>query len=245
MNTILHPDMTIGEVVAHHYQTAEVFSRHGIDFCCGGKKSLARACAEKDIAWENLAVELDRALHSPEMPSQNTDRWEPDFLAEYIVQTHHKYLYETLPLLRGYTEKIARVHGARHPELKVVEKQVELLAGDLLEHMAKEENVLFPYIKTLCAARRDHSPAPPMPFGSVQNPINMMEHEHGYAGSLLDNLRELTNGFTPPEDACTTYRVAFARLKELDEDLRWHVHLENNILFPKAILMEQMLGNQN
>ncbi len=245
MNTVFHPDMTVGEVVAHHYRTAEVFNRHGIDFCCGGKKSLGKACSDKAINWETLASELDQILQLPEKPSQNSEQWEPDFLAEFIVQTHHQYLRDNLPLLREFTVKIAGVHGERHPELKLLEKQVELLATDLLEHLQKEEKILFPYIKALCAAQRLHTQAPHMPFGSVQNPIRMMEHEHDYAGSLLENIRDLTANFTPPEDGCTTYRVAFAKLKELDEDLRWHVHLENNILFPKAVLLEQMLEHQN
>ena len=241
----IHPEMTVGEVVAHHYRTAEVFSRHGIDFCCGGKKTLGKACTEHELGWETLAHELDAALQAPEMPSQNVDLWEPDFLAAYIVHTHHRYLRDNLPLLRDYTAKIARVHSARHPELRIVEKQVELLSEDLLEHMAKEETVLFPYIGALCTARREGLQQPATPFGSVQNPIGMMENEHDYAGTLLDNLRELTAGFCPPEDACTSYKVAFAKMKELDDDLRWHVHLENNVLFPKAILLEQMPNNQN
>lgn len=241
----IHPDNTIGELVAHHYRTAEVFSRHGIDFCCGGKRTLANACKEKDLAWETLSEELTQAVEAPEMPSQNTDKWAPDFLAEYIEHTHHQYLRENLPLLHQCTAKIANVHGARHPELKVVQKQVELLAGDLLEHLTKEEQILFPYIKALCAAQREHTGVPRMPFGSVENPIHVMENEHDYAGTLLENLRDLTNGFTPPADACDTYIVTFAKLRELDNDLRWHVHLENNVLFPKAVLLEKILEQQN
>lgn len=241
----LHPDMTIGEIVAHHYRTAEVFSRHGIDFCCGGKRTLATACADKAVDWDTLSGELHAALEMPENPAGNADQWEPDFLVDYIVRVHHRYLRDNLPLLRDYTVKIARVHGARHPELKIVEKQVALLAEDLLEHLAKEENILFPYIKALCAAQTGRVTAPSPPFGSAQNPIHLMEQEHDYAGSLLDNLRLLTHGFEVPDDACTTYRVAFAKLRELDADLRWHVHLENNILFPKALLLEQLIQHLN
>jgi len=241
----LHPELTIGELVAHHYRTAEVFSRHGIDFCCGGKRTLFRACADKELAWEALADELTQALEAPEMPSQNTDKWAPDFLAAYIEQTHHRYLRENLPLLLQYTAKIAQVHGERHPELKIVEKQVLLLAKDLLEHLDKEEQILFPYIKQLCAAQSGQTAFAAPHFGSVENPIAVLENEHDYAGTLLENLRDLTNDFTPPTDACATYRVAFAKLKELDEDLRWHVHLENNVLFPKAVLLEKLLERQN
>lgn len=241
----IHPDMTIGEMVAHHYRTAEVFNRHSIDFCCGGKKTLGKACLDHNIAWETMEQELQRALREPELSSGNMDQWEPDFLAEYIVQVHHKYLRENLPLLREYAAKIAGKHGERHPELKILNKQVELLQNDLLEHMDKEEEALFPHIRALCAAQRrpgQTSVVLPVP---VQESIELMEHEHDYAGSLLENLRHITGDFTAPANACTTWRVTYAKLKALDEDLRWHVHLENNILFPKTMLLEQMLGNQN
>lgn len=195
--------------------------------------------------WDALSGALSEALQHTERPSDNPDNWEPDFLAEYIVQTHHRYLREHLPLICQYAAKTAAVHGERHPELKVVQKQVELLAGDLLEHMEKEEKVLFPYIRMLCDARRQHTQVPAVPFQSAQAPISMMEHEHDYAGALLENLRELTNDFTPPADSCTTYKLTYAKLKELDEDLRWHVHLENNVLFPKTIRLEQILHQQN
>jgi len=242
----IHPECTIGELVAFHYRTAEVFSRHSIDFCCGGKRTLATACEEKNLDWKILSEELAQALEAPEIPSQNPGRWSPDFLAEYIEQTHHRYLRENLPLLCAYSAKIAKVHGVRHPELKVVEKQVELLTDDLLEHMAKEETILFPYIKALCTAAQDgRAKLSRMPFGSVENPIHVMENEHDYAGTLLENLRDLTGGFAPPADACTTYTVTFAKLNELDNDLRRHIHLENNILFPKAILLEKLLEQQN
>lgn len=237
--------MTIGEVVAQHYRTAEVFSRNGIDFCCGGKKTLGKACSDHQLDWAVLSAELGRAIEAPEMPSQQTDRWEPDFLAEYIVQTHHRYLRENLPLLLEYTAKIAKVHGARHPELLLIARQVQLLSTELLEHLDKEEGVLFPYVAALCAARRQERETPAAVFGTVANPIGMMEHEHDYAGALLDNIRDLTANFTPPPDACATYRVAFAKLRELDQDLRWHVHLENNVLFPKTISMEQLLRHSN
>lgn len=237
--------MTIGEVVAQHYRTAEVFSRNGIDFCCGGKKTLGKACSEHQLDWADLSAELGRALEAPEMPSQQMDRWEEDFLAEYIVQTHHRYLRENLPLLLEYTAKIAKVHGSRHPELLLVAKQVQVLNTELLEHLDKEEQVLFPYVATLCATRRHGGQTPAVPFGTVATPIGVMENEHDYAGALLDNIRDLTSGFSAPADACATYRVAFAKLRELDQDLRWHVHLENNVLFPKTMLLEQLLRQPN
>lgn len=241
----IHPEQTVGELVAQDYHSAEVFNQYGIDFCCGGKKTLAMACAEKSVAFEALSQALGEALAGSGLPSENAANWPADFLAEYIVQTHHRYLRDALPFLIQYTAKIAKVHGTRHPELKIVEKQVRLLAEDLVAHLAKEEQVLFPYIKMLDTARRENDPVAPPPFGTAQNPIRMMEHEHESAGAILENLRELTQEFTPPQDACTSYRVTFAKLRELDQDLRWHIHLENNILFPKALMIEQQLQNQN
>lgn len=237
----IHPEMTVGDLVSQHFRTADVFERHGIDFCCGGKKTLAKVCADKSINWDELVAELEKASQVTERAGCHADAWDPGFLADYIVQVHHRYLHENLPVVAEFAARISRVHGARHPELRIVEKQVGLLAADLLEHMEKEERILFPYVKSLDLASRQHKAAPGMPFGSIQNPIGVMENEHDYAGSLLDSLRELTGDFTPPEDACVTYRAAFEKLKELDEDLRWHVHLENNILFPKTILLEKQL----
>lgn len=231
--------------MAQDYQSAAVFNRYGIDFCCGGKKTLATACAEKSVQFEALSQDLEQALAATGLPSENVASWSPGFLAEYIVQTHHRYLRDALPFLIQYTAKIARVHGARHPELKIVEKQVRLLAEDLIAHLAKEEQILFPYIKMLDTARRENDPVAPPPFGTAQNPIRMMEHEHESAGAILENLRDLTQAFTPPQDACASYQVTFAKLRELDQDLRRHIHLENNILFPKALLLEQQFQNQN
>ncbi|MBK8965640.1 MAG: iron-sulfur cluster repair di-iron protein [Saprospiraceae bacterium] len=241
----IHPELTVGELVAQDYQSAAIFNRYGIDFCCGGKKTLATACAEKSVAFEALSQDLEQALATTGLPAENAANWSPGFLAEYIVQTHHRYLRDALPFLIQYSTKIAQVHGARHPELKIVEKQVRLLAEDLMAHMAKEEQILFPYIKMLDAARREKAPVAPPPFRTVQNPIRMMEHEHESAGAILENLRELTQAFTPPQDACASYQVTFAKLNELDQDLRRHIHLENNVLFPKAMLLEQQFQNQN
>lgn len=232
----IQENTTVGQLVADHYRTADVLRRYGIDFCCGGKRTLAEACAQRGIEWNALRTELEQALEQNMPPAQNPNAWPPDFLADYIVQVHHRYLRDHLPILLEYTAKIARVHGERHPELKVVEKQVRQLAHELLSHLEKEERILFPYIAELCRSEEYQKPF----FGSAQNPISIMEMEHDTAGEILENLHSLTNDFTPPQDACTTYRITFAKLRELDEDLRQHVHLENNILFPKALALERL-----
>ncbi len=241
----IHPEVTVREIVGQYYRTAEVFNQFGIDFCCGGKKTLAVACEERALAFDELSAALRQVLENEGLPSANAANWAPDFLAEYIVQTHHRYLREALPFILQYSAKIAGVHGERHPELRIVEKQVALLAEELVLHMAKEEQILFPYIKRLCALQAEQSPALPPPFGTVKNPIRLMEQEHDEAGVILENLRELTAGFTPPANACASYQVTYGKLRELDQDLRWHIHLENNILFPKALLLEQTLNRSN
>lgn len=241
----LYPDITVGEVVAQHYRTAEVFDRYGIDFCCGGKKTLGKVCADKGLDWDFLATELGKAFLLPDRPAGHAENWAPDFLAEYIIQVHHRFLRENLPVIERYIDRMVEIHGTSHPELLTVQKQLRLLSEDLLEHIEKEERILFPYIKAIGLAALHGTPMVRMPFGSIKNPIGLMEHEHDYAGSLLDSIREITGGFTCPEDACPTYRTAFAKLKELDDDLRWHVHLENNILFPKILVTEQLYQHQN
>ncbi len=229
------PHMLVGQLVAEDYRAADVLRRYGIDFCCGGKRTLEEACSQQGIDCEQLCSELERLGESGLSPAHNPNHWSADFLAEYIVQVHHRYLRENLPILLEYTEKIARVHGKRHPELRIVEKLVQQLSEELMSHLEKEEHVLFPYVISLCRSAEYQRP----PFLTAKNPISVMELEHENAAEMLEALRQYTADFTLPEDSCTTYRIAFAKLRELDEDLRQHVHLENNILFPKALELER------
>ncbi len=230
---------TIGELVAKDFRKAQVFKKYGIDFCCGGKKSISQVCEEKGLDPEVVERELNALPEAKAVAQNDFDSWDLSFLADYIVNIHHKYVRENIPALYEYTSKIARVHGANHPELLQVAKHFTNVANELESHMPKEERVLFPFIKQLNEAKQKGEKLERPAFGSIQNPINMMEMEHEAAGGELEAIRALTNDFTLPEDACATYQVAFAKLQEFEEDLHRHIHLENNILFPKALELEK------
>jgi regulator of cell morphogenesis and NO signaling len=235
---------TVGEIVAEDYRWAEIFKKYGIDFCCGGKKPLLAVCEEKQIDPQQL-IENYRALsrEGGALSTHNFAEWEADFLADYIVNVHHKYVSENIPLLYEFTQKVARVHGGAHPELLEIAGLFEAVAQEMTMHMRKEELILFPYIKRLVAADKGQLTLEAPHFGTVENPIRMMEEEHDRAGNLMKQIRQLSGDYTPPANACNTYRVTFRKLQEFEEDLHQHVHLENNILFPRAAALEARLRN--
>ena len=232
---------TIGAIVADDFRTAAVFERFGIDFCCGGGRSFDEACLE--AAAE--PAEVQRALDA--LPPQRERSDDPaqlplDRLIDHIVSRHHAYIRSALPLIGGYLQKLVGVHGVRHPELARVAAHFERLAGELTLHMIKEEQVLFPYVRELAATAVSgrHTPSP---FGSVENPIRMMRREHRDAADEMATIRFLTDGYLPPADGCTTYAVCLAELERFDQDLHRHVHLENNVMFPRAIALENGYSN--
>ena len=240
---LLTVEPTVAQFVAANHHAANVFKKHGIDFCCSGRKPLAQACAEKGADFDTVRHELEVLPPEDILPSQDFNNWDTGFLAEYIVQTHHRYLLSELPLLREYTAKIARVHGERHPQLREVFVVFAALQEELEAHLKKEEHVLFPYIVRLAQTVVHGGQLVAPPFGTAQNPIRMMEHEHESTGDLLERLRALTNDYALPADACNSYRVTFAKLQQLERDLHQHIFLENNILFPRAVALEaQVLG---
>lgn len=230
-------NMLIGEIVADDYRAAAVFQRHDIDFCCHGARTLDRGCREAGVDTADVMREIETATATPGSVPRFND-WGLQTLAAYIVDNHHAYVREMLPLMTAHSRKIADVHGTRHPELARVAALVQELADDMTSHMMKEEQILFPFIVQLAAAAAQGSPAPTAPFGTVDNPIHMMEAEHESAGHAMLEIRELTDGYTPPADGCTTYRVCLQELEAFERDLHAHVHLENNILFPKASALE-------
>lgn len=236
---IAEKPLTIGEMVVADYRKAEVFRKYGIDYCCGGKKSLEETCQKKGLDPQVVQKELNEVAKKPIDGHQDFNTWEIDALASYILEKHHSYVAQTLPMLYELTAKVARVHGERHPELVEIAAHFDAVAQELQMHMHKEERVLFPYIIQMAAAQRDNTPLAPPFFGSVANPIQMMEAEHESAGGEMEEIRRLSADFTPPTDACTSYRVLFAKLNEFEQDLHQHVHLENNILFPKSIALEK------
>ncbi len=235
-------EMTIGQLAVEDLRKAEVFKKYGIDFCCGGRKTLKEVCKEKGLDLAKIEQELLNADKAPAGRPLPYNDWSSDFLADYIVNNHHNYCRKTLPELIGYATKVASVHGGRHPELLKIRNLVNDINAELISHMEKEERVLFPYIKELVKADKNTEIPQAAHFGTVQNPINMMEMEHEQVGQDMEEIRELSNNFALPEDACASYTLLFKMLEEFESDLHIHIHLENNILFPKALEIENRLN---
>lgn len=238
--TLGESDETLGEIAVKDLRKAEVFKKYGLDFCCGGKKTVKEACAEKGIDVTKVEQELqtaDRNISSAQPLPYN--EWELDFLADYITNTHHRYVKKISPDLRSYAIKVSNVHGAQHPELMTVRQLTEEICDELSTHMIKEETVLFPYIKQLAASKKTGSTVQNGHFNTVKTPIDMMEHEHESVGKNLEGIRTITNNYLLPEDSCASYAYLFKKLEEFENDLHIHVHLENNILFPKALELEK------
>jgi regulator of cell morphogenesis and NO signaling len=228
----------VGEVVAQDYRAAAIFKTRKIDFCCNGNRSIEDVCEKQQIDANVLIEELEQVVTQKESITPDFQSWDMDLLADYIEKKHHRYVNQKIPELTAYLHKVARVHGERHPELIEIESLFLASAQELLAHMKKEEMILFPYLRKMEEEATLQRP----PFGSVQNPIQMMKHEHDTEGDRFRKISKLSNNYTPPQEACNTYRVAFALLKEFEEDLHLHIHLENNILFPKAVERERNLS---
>lgn len=232
---------SVGEIVKLDFRAADVFSSYGIDFCCGGKISVAEACANAKTdesivisALENLKNQSGSAVH-------DFDSWNIGFLADYIQNTHHQYVKKAIPQILPLAQKVADVHGDHHSEVIRINELFQDLAEELLAHLQKEEMILFPYIKKLVADESAGKCTDPGCFGSIGSPISVMEAEHENAGLILKEMYRISDGYSAPEDACNTFRVLYGKLKEFEDDLHRHIHLENNILFPKAIEKEQLL----
>lgn len=232
----------IGKLVAEDYRTAPVFKRYGIDFCCNGNRTIADACTKKEIESGKLLQELEEVIRKADTPAVDYKSWPLDLLTDYIEKKHHRYVDARLLEISPFLEKIVRVHGGHHPELAEVEQLFKESAGELTVHMKKEEFMLFPYIRKMVNAQKEGIPVQ-APFGTVQNPIQAMMHDHDGEGERFRRIAGLTGNYTPPADACNTYRVTLSLLKEFEEDLHLHIHLENNILFPGAIAMEESMAS--
>jgi regulator of cell morphogenesis and NO signaling len=225
---------TVGSIVARRPELFRVFEKAGIDYCCGGRKSLLEACREKGLDPKGLVTQLRRAAESSPPSSVSPAQMSLAELADHIERTHHAYLRSELPRLETLTEKVARVHGNREPRLEELRGAFLGLAQELFSHMMKEEQILFPMIRQLEAA--DFTPH--FHCGSLSNPIAQMESEHDVAAAFLERQRTLTDGFVPPDWACNTYRAMLDALARLERDLHEHIHKENNVLFPRAQAME-------
>lgn len=226
-------DSIVGDIVADRCSLSRVFEKYKIDYCCGGKLSLKEACLKEGVEAAQVLNELKTAM------CINTDEksWNDESLSaliDHIQTTHHNNLWTELPMLAVIVEKVARVHGARHPEVIEIRDIYVKLQPELEEHLRKEENIVFPFIKKLEAAE--------VSSDQMENPLHELEEEHDAAGEAFHKLREITHDFQPPEDACNTYRAMLSRLNELESDMHRHVHKENSILFPRARLLK---GNSN
>ena len=232
---------SVGHLVAENLARAQVFEKYHIDYCCHGQKTLEEVCGERGLSVDTLVSELDSSPATGEAcdwPSASLTK-----LADHIVERHHAYLRSALPSIAGKLDKVIEAHSDRHGgSLRRLREIGHGLGQELTQHMMKEEMMLFPLIRQMEAAERDGVAPPAAPGGSVNNPIRMMEHEHDTVGRVLEEIRALTSGYVPPPEACNTFRALYAQLEELEGDLHAHIHLENNILFPRASELEARLG---
>ncbi|HJP63541.1 MAG TPA: iron-sulfur cluster repair di-iron protein [Mucilaginibacter sp.] len=235
---------TIGEIVAKDYRKAQVFKNMGIDFCCGGKKTIAEVCEKKGIDPAEVERQLAAVKGGNNDSETDFQKWDIGFLADYIINTHHQYVKDNTAFILEIAQKVARVHGDRHPELIRVAEYFSRIGHDLTLHMAKEEKILFPFIKELGYYKKIGANLHEDDFGRVSTPIRVMEMEHEQAGEDFEAIRRLTADYTLPADACSSYTILFKKLEEYESDLHRHVHLENNILFPRAIKLEKELSGR-
>lgn len=232
----MHDDPTLAELVTAQPGAARVLERHRLDYCCGGAQPLSSACADRGLDATQILGEL--ATLTPQPPPGWTAMG-PAELVDHLETTHHRYLNEELPRLGALVDKVAGVHGGRHPELLDVQDTYDELRADLEPHLAKEERVLFPMIRELDAART----RPSFPCGDLERPISVMLAEHDQVGDLLTRLRELTGDYTAPDDGCASYRALYEGLAELEADTHQHVHKENNRLFPAVLEQEHRFAD--
>ena len=232
---------TLSEIVKNNFHAAAIFEKYNLDFCCNGKRTLVDACSEKGVKTDKVINEIESLNSSETKKEIRPDDWELDFLISYIINNHHSYVNRMLPVISAHTQKVASVHGENHPEMKKVAEIFASINVEMKHHMMKEEKILFPHINKLLIFETNGKGEDEPYFGTIKNPIAMMEAEHESAGNGMFEIRELTSNYTPPSDACETYKISFKELKEFEEDLHKHVHLENNILFPKAIKLEESL----
>ena len=219
----------IGDIVTQDFRAAEVFKKAGIDFCCGGSQSLEAACRDKKLDVAEIESELEKLENSEPGSSYKFNEWKLDFLCDYIVNTHHQTVMKLLPELTFYTQKIAEVHGDNHPELSEIANLFAQVDTELRQHLRNEEEVLFPAIREVLKTNSAESKA------TIISEITRMTGEHEFAGGAMDKINELSHRYAVPEDGCNTYRVAYKLLEQFEDDLHIHVHLENNILYPKAM----------
>jgi regulator of cell morphogenesis and NO signaling len=231
---------TVRDIALEQPTSIRVFERFGIDYCCGGQKSLAEACSARGISVDEVLASISSAADTSLPNPIDWSQVPLNRLIEHIVGYHHAYVKRELPRLAVLAQKVVNRHGDTHPHLPAIQQALIYLDEELTHHLAKEENILFPHIAALETALTTGSAHPDACFGAVANPIGMMTNEHEAAGALLAEIQSLSSGFTTPIGACPTYYAFYDGLKEFQQDLHQHIHLENNILFPRAIELESL-----
>jgi len=235
-------ELTLGEMVTKDIRIAEVFSNYNLDFRSGSTKTFTNACQEKGLDKQLIEQEITNLNYINTDSQLNFDNWELDYLADYIVNTHHSFIKNNINIIYDLCKKVSKVHGENHKELIETSTLFKTLVAETRPHMFKEETILFPYIKKLVNSNQNNEPFNKV--GTIKNPLRRMMIEHISVETIMKKMRELNNSYTLPEDACSTYQLLFTKLIEFEQDLYQHVHLENNILFPKTILLEEKLLNR-
>ena len=231
---------TVGELAVELPGATRVFEKLGIDYCCGGGKSLHDACSDARLAVDDVIRSLEQSVSARSAAAERDWTTAPlNDLTAHIVTKHHSYVRQEVPRVQKLLSKVVAAHGKNHPEVTTIQEAFEDLAGELTSHMFKEENVLFPYIDSMQTAVDRGQPVPPPFFGTVRNPVQMMMMEHDGAGEKLKQMREASSSYALPADACTTFASLYRALGEFEQDLHQHIHLENNILFPRAVELER------
>jgi len=232
-------DKTIGEIVTEDYRAAKIFEAYKIDFCCNGNKKFNEVCRSKNLNPEKLTNEINSVIKQNDNGTMDFSSWPLDLLADYIEKKHHRYIEERTPEIKQLLEKLCQIHGSNHPELFNIRDQFNQSAGALAIHMKKEELILFPYTRKVVASKQRNEKVTLPQFGSVESPIQAMMSEHNIEGERFREIAKLSDNYKTPADGCNTYKVTFSLLKEFEDDLHLHIHLENNILFPGAIKLEK------
>lgn len=239
----IDPNSSVAEIVSRDYRAADVFRKYDIEYCCGGKYPLTVACQMKGVNEAEVIRDLEEAVR--ELNSSNTlnfNEWHIDFLTDYIVNVHHEYMRKALPRLKDYVDRFAEGHKKKFSYLEEVQQVISQLQRSFIPHLTEEEEIIFPYIRQIGHAYYNREPYASLLVRTLRKPVeDIMNHEHSSTSRTLRRMRELTNNYTPPENACLSHKVTFHKMREVDNDLTQHIHLENNILFPKAIAMEKEL----
>lgn len=238
MEKVNYINLTLAEIVTDDFRKSDILHKYNLDFCCGGNKLLKDACAENNLSVEKVIDELENSDTTPHAASMNFKGWKLDFLIDYIVNTHHEYVRNSIPVLLQYTKKIAQVHGQNHSELIEIAKIFEVIAHDLMEHLEKEEKVLFPNMKKLIEAQNTGERNNLVPVSGL---IQEIESEHIFVGDEIHKIVSLSMNYTVPSDGCNTYKITYQKLMEFENDIHQHIHLENNILHKRVIEIEKQL----